>query len=46
MASNRKKTNRIRARKAKPNKRNLKADLKRFQKNAEALRETAPREEG
>ena len=46
MAANRKKTNIIRARKAKANKRNLKAGIKRIQKNAETLREMASRDEG
>ena len=41
MSSNAKKTKRIRARKAKPNKRNLKANLKRIQKNGEILKELA-----
>ncbi len=41
MASNSKKTKRIRARKARPNKRNLKASLARTQKNREILKELA-----
>ncbi len=41
MASNRKKTKAIRQNKSKPNKDNLKANLKRLQKNAEILREMA-----
>lgn len=41
MASNRKKTQCIRARKKKPNKSNRKADLKRMQKNSELLKELA-----
>ncbi|MFH1240846.1 MAG: hypothetical protein V1689_00670 [Pseudomonadota bacterium] len=45
MASNRKKTKRIRARKKTPNKANLKADLKRIQRNAEILRGLASTEE-
>jgi len=44
MAANRKKTNIIRARKAKPNKRNLKANQRRIQRNTEILRELASRE--
>jgi hypothetical protein len=44
MAANRKKTKIIRARKAKPNKKNLKANLKRIQQNAETLRELASSE--
>ena len=39
MASNTKKTKKIRARKRRANKANLKANLKRIQKNAEILRE-------
>ena len=46
MATNRKKTKIIRAKKAKANKRNLKADIKRIQKNAETLRDMASRDEG
>ncbi len=45
MASNRKKTKRIRANKKRPNKANLKANLRRIQKNAETLRELAANEE-
>jgi hypothetical protein len=45
MASNTKKAKRIRARKKKPNKRNLKANLKRIQRNAEILNELASRTE-
>ena len=44
MASNSKKTKNIRARKAKPNRRNLKADQKRIQRNAEILKELALKE--
>jgi len=39
MASNSKQTKAIRARKAKPNKKNLKKNLARVQKNATILRE-------
>lgn len=45
MASNSKKTKRIRHRKAAPNKRNLKADQKRLQRNTEILKELASKEE-
>ena len=45
MASNRKKTKRIRARKKAPNKANLKANLQRIQENAEALRDLASNKE-
>ena len=45
MAANRKKTNIIRDRKAKPNKKNLKANQRRIQRNAEILRELASSEE-
>ncbi len=45
MASNRKKTKRIRARKRAPNKANLKANLRRIQENAEALRDLASNKE-
>lgn len=45
MSSNAKKTKSIRRKKAKPNKANLKADLKRVQRNAERLRELASEEE-
>jgi len=41
MASNRKKTKRIRNKKDRPNKANLKANMKRIQKNTEILRELA-----
>jgi hypothetical protein len=41
MASNSKKTKAIRARKAKPNKKNLKKNLVRVQQNAAMLRELA-----
>jgi hypothetical protein len=41
MASNRKKTEAIRDRKKKPNKRNLKKNLERVQRNAQRLRELA-----
>ncbi len=41
MASNSKKTSRIRARKARSNKVNLKANLKRIQRNAAILRKLA-----
>jgi hypothetical protein len=44
MAANRKKTNIIRARKAKPNRKNLKANMKRIQRNAEIIRELAASE--
>jgi len=44
MASNRKKTKSIRANKAKPNKRNLKANQKRIQRNAEILQELASKD--
>ena len=45
MASNSKKTKKIRGWKKKPNKANLKADLKRTQKNNDVLRELASKEE-
>ena len=45
MASNSKKTKAIRANKAKPNKRNLKADQKRIAKNARILQELAAQDE-
>lgn len=45
MASNRKKTKAIRARKAKPNRRNLKANQKRIQRNNEMLKELASKDE-
>ena len=41
MASKTKKAKRIRKSKTKPNKANLKADIKRIQKNTEILRELA-----
>jgi hypothetical protein len=41
MSSNAKKTKAIRKWKDRPNKANLKADIKRIQKNAEILRELA-----
>ena len=41
MGSNAKKTRLIRARKAKANKRNLKNNMKRIQRNTEILRELA-----
>jgi hypothetical protein len=44
MASNGKKTNIIRVQKAKPNKKNLKADMKRIQRNTEILRELASKD--
>jgi hypothetical protein len=44
MPSNAKKTRSIRRKKAKPNKANLKADLKRVQRNAARLRELAEEE--
>ena len=44
MSSNSKKTKAVRARKAKPNKTNLKRDLKRVQRNAEVLRDLASNE--
>lgn len=46
MASNTKKTKAIRARKKRPNKKNLKANLKRIEKNAKILKELAANEEG
>jgi len=46
MASNSKKTKAIRGRKTKPNKVNLKANMKRIQKNTEILRELAEKERG
>jgi len=45
MTSKSKKTKAIRAGKKKPNKGNLKADLKRIQRNAEILRESASNKE-
>jgi hypothetical protein len=44
MASNRKKSKAIRARKARPNKANLKKNQKRVQRNIEMLRELAARD--
>ena len=41
MASKSKKTSRIRANKAKPNRKNLKDDMRRIQRNTEILRELA-----
>jgi hypothetical protein len=41
MASNTKKAKRIRQRKRKPNKRNLKANMKRLSRNDEILKELA-----
>ena len=38
MASNSQQTKRIRAKKDKPNKKNLKADMKRFEENLKALK--------
>jgi len=45
MASNSKKTKLIRARKARPNRKNLKADMKRLQENTKILRSLAEQEE-
>jgi len=45
MGTNRKRTKAIRSRKTKPNKANLKAKLRRIQKNAEILKELAADEE-
>ena len=45
MTSKRKKTKRIRDRKKSPNKTNLKADMKRIQRNREILRDLAVKEE-
>jgi len=45
MASNSKKTKAIRARKAKPNKKNIKKNLARIQNNATLLRELASESE-
>jgi len=39
MASNAQQTKRIRSKKDKPNKKNLKADVKRFEQNIKALKE-------
>jgi hypothetical protein len=44
MASNTKKAKKIRGRKQAPNKVNLKANMKRIQKNAEILRELAEKD--
>jgi len=44
MASNRKKTKRIRENKAKPNKQNLKANMARIKKNEETLKDLASNE--
>jgi uncharacterized protein YaiI (UPF0178 family) len=44
MASNSQQTKRIRAKKDKPNKKNLKADMKRFEKNIKALKELSQSE--
>ena len=44
MASNRKKTKRIRENKAKPNKQNLKANMARIKKNGEILKDLAANE--
>jgi hypothetical protein len=46
MASNSKKTKLIRARKARPNRKNLKADMKRLQENTKILRVLADQKEG
>jgi hypothetical protein len=45
MASNSKKTKRIRARKARPNRKNIKADMKRLQANTKTLRSLAEQKE-
>ena len=45
MASNSKKTKLIRARKARPNKINLKANMKRLQENKKTLRSLAEQKE-
>jgi len=45
MASKTKKTKRIRDRKKRPNKANLKTDMKRIQKNIEILRDLAAKDE-
>ena len=45
MVSTGKKTKRIRDRKKRPNKANLKADMKRLQKNREILRDLAAKDE-
>jgi len=45
MVSKAKKTKRIRDRKKRPNKDNLKADMKRLQKNREILRDLAAKDE-
>jgi hypothetical protein len=44
MTSNSKKTKAIRGRKTKPNKANLKANMKRIQKNTDLLRELAEKD--
>jgi tRNA A37 threonylcarbamoyladenosine synthetase subunit TsaC/SUA5/YrdC len=44
MASNAKKTKRIRARKAKPNRKNLKVNVERLQENTKILRSLADRD--
>jgi hypothetical protein len=44
MASNSKKTKAIRDRKTKPNKANLKVNIKRIQKNTQILRELAEKD--
>lgn len=46
MASKTKKVRRIRERKKKPNKVNLKADMKRIRRNAEILKDLAARDQG
>jgi hypothetical protein len=45
MASNTKKTKNIRNRKKRPNKSNMKANMKRIQRNVEILRELASKNE-
>jgi len=45
MSSNSKQTKRIRARKAKPNKKNLKKNMARIQENARILRDLASESE-
>ncbi|MBW1998182.1 MAG: hypothetical protein JRJ29_09490 [Deltaproteobacteria bacterium] len=45
MASKTKKTRRIRDRKKRPNKVNLKADMKRIKKNTELLRELSEKDQ-
>jgi hypothetical protein len=44
MASKTKRTKAVRSRKKRPNKKNLKADLKRVQKNAQILRDLASKD--